>query len=288
MKIFVAGAAGVIGRLLLPKLLEAGHEVVGMTHKEENRAFIENCGAQAVIADVFDREAIFASIRKAQPQVVIHQLTSLSQRNFLDNSRIRIEGTRNIVDASLAIGVEQMIAQSISWAYEAGEEPATEETPLDVNASEPRKRTIEGIYSLEKAVAEIPKHVILRYGMLYGQGTWYDTNGFMAEEIRQGRATATEAIVSFLHVEDAANAAVLALNWPSGPVNLVDDEPAKGLDWLSIYSEAIGASVPIVQEGREGWERGASNTKARMEYGWSPLYPSWRSGFARSLNVQKE
>ncbi|KTD86160.1 polysaccharide biosynthesis protein [Paenibacillus etheri] len=85
-----------------------------MTHKEENRAFIEKCGAQAVIADVFDREAIFASIHKAQPEVVIHQLTSLSQRNFSDNSRIRIEGTRNIVDASLATGVEQIIAQSIS------------------------------------------------------------------------------------------------------------------------------------------------------------------------------
>jgi nucleoside-diphosphate-sugar epimerase len=288
MKIFVAGAAGVIGRLLLPKLLEAGHEVVGMTHKEENRAFIEKCGAQAVIADVFDREAIFSSIHKAQPEMVIHQLTSLSQRNFSDNSRIRIEGTRNIVDASLAAGVEQIIAQSISWAYEAGEEPTTEETPLDLKALEPRRRTIEGIYSLEKAVAEIPNHVILRYGMLYGQGTWYDTKGYMAEEIRQERMTATDAVVSFLHVEDAANAAVLALNWPSGPVNIVDDEPAKGLDWLSAYSDTIGAPAPNVQEGRAGWERGASNTKARMDYEWSPLYPSWRSGFARSLNVQSE
>lgn len=288
MKIFVAGAAGVIGRQLLPKLLEAGHEVVGMTHKEENRAFIEKCGAQAVIVNVFDREAIFASIHKAQPEVVIHQLTSLSQRNFSDNSRIRIEGTRNIVDASLAAGVEQIIAQSISWAYEAGEVPATEETPLDLKALEPRRRTIEGIYSLEKAVAEIPNHVILRYGMLYGQGTWYDTNGYMAEEIRQERMTATDAVVSFLHVEDAANAAVLALNWPSGPVNIVDDEPAKGLDWLSAYSDTIGAPAPNVQEGRAGWERGASNTKARMDYEWSPLYPSWRSGFARSLNVQSE
>ncbi|WP_339270916.1 NAD(P)-dependent oxidoreductase [Paenibacillus sp. FSL R5-0470] len=288
MKIFVAGAAGVIGRLLLPKLLEAGHEVVGMTHKEEKRAFIEKCGAQAVIADVFDREAIFASIHKAQPEVVIHQLTSLSQRNFSDNSRIRIEGTRNIVDASLAAGVEQIIAQSISWAYEAGDVPATEETPLDLKALEPRRRTIEGIYSLEKAVAEIPNHVILRYGMLYGQGTWYDTNGYMAEEIRQERMTATDAVVSFLHVEDAANTAVLALNWPSGPVNIVDDEPAKGLDWLSAYSDTIGAPAPNVQEGRAGWERGASNTKARMDCEWSPLYPSWRSGFARSLNVQSE
>lgn len=172
------------------------------------------------------------------------------------------------MDASLATGVEQIIAQSISWAYETGEEPATEETPLDLKALEPRKRTIEGICSLEKAVAEIPNHVILRYGMLYGQGTWYDFNGYMAEAIRQGSVTATDAVMSFLHVEDAANAAALALNWPSGPVNIVDDEPAKGMDWLSIYSEAIGVPAPIVQEGREGWERGASNMKARMVYEW--------------------
>ncbi|MEK3767779.1 NAD(P)-dependent oxidoreductase [Paenibacillus sp. FSL R5-0887] len=283
MRIFVAGAAGVIGRLLLPKLLQAGHEVIGLTHKEENKTILESIGAQAVIADVYERESIFAAIQAAQPEVVIHQLTSLSQRNFADNSRIRIEGTRNIVDASLTNGVKQIIAQSISWAYEAGEGPATENTPLDANASESRMRTIEGIRSLEKAVAEIPNHVILRYGMLYGQGTWYDAAGLMTEEIRQGRLTATEAVTSFLHVEDAANAAALALNWPSGPVNIVDNEPARGIDWVPVFSEILGAPRPPLHMGREGWERGASNTKARMDYGWSPSYPSWRSGFAQSL-----
>lgn len=256
MKIFVAGAAGVIGRLLLPKLLQAGHEVIGLTHKEENKTILESIGAQAVIADVYERESIFAAIRAAQPEVVIHQLTSLSQRNFADNSRIRIEGTRNIVDASLASGVEQIIAQSISWAYEAGEGPATENTPLDTNASELRMRTIDGIRSLEKAVAEIPNHVILRYGMLYGQGTWYNSAGLMTEEIRHGRLTATEAVTSFLHVEDAANAAALALNWPSGPVNIVDNEPARGIDWMPVFSELLGAPGPASQMGREGWERG--------------------------------
>jgi nucleoside-diphosphate-sugar epimerase len=283
MRIFVAGAAGVIGRSLLPKLLQAGHEVIGLTHKEENKTILESLGAQAVIADVYERESIFAAIQAAQPEVVIHQLTSLSQRNFADNSKIRIEGTRNIVDASLTSGVKQIIAQSISWAYEAGEGPATENTPLDTNASESRMRTIEGIRSLEKAVAEIPNHVILRYGMLYGQGTWYDAAGLMTEEIRQGRLTATEAVTSFLHVEDAANAAALALNWPSGPVNIVDNEPARGIDWVPVFSEILGAPRPPLQMGREGWERGASNTKARMDYGWSPSYPSWRSGFAQSL-----
>lgn len=282
MRIFVAGAAGVIGRSLLPKLLQAGHEVIGLTHKEENKTILESLGAQAVIADVYERESIFAAIQAAQPEVVIHQLTSLSQRNFADNSKIRIEGTRNIVDASLTSGVKQIIAQSISWAYEAGEGPATENTPLDTNASESRMRTIEGIRSLEKAVAEIPNHVILRYGMLYGQGTWYDAAGLMTEEIRQGRLTATEAVTSFLHVEDAANAAALALNWPSGPVNIVDNEPARGIDWVPVFLKSWEL-LDLLCIWAEGWERGASNTKARMDYGWSPSYPSWRSGFAQSL-----
>lgn len=287
MRIFVAGAAGVVGRLLLPKLIQEGHEVIGMTHRAENKELIERMGAQAVIADAFDRDNIFSSIHEARPEVVIHQLTSLSSRNFSDNSRIRLEGTRNIVDASLAFGVDRMIAQSISWAYAPGEGAASEDVLLDVNARAPRKMMIDGVSSLERTVAEIPNYVILRYGMLYGQGTWYDQNGFMAEEVFQRRVPATDGVMSFLHVEDAAHAALLALNWPSGPINIVDDEPARGIDWLPVYSKALGAPAPITQPGKEQWERGASNTKARLDFGWNPLYPTWRSGFSETLNRTK-
>lgn len=139
---------------------------------------------------------------------------------------------------------------------------------------------IEGVVSLEKAAAEIANHVILRYGMFYGPGTWYEANGLMARTAKEGRLPATDGIQSFLHVEDAANAALLALDWPSGPVNIVDDEPAAGTEWLPVYAEAVGAGAPDYQTGRNGWERGASNAKARNEYGWVPLYPTWRSGFS--------
>ncbi|AZS15213.1 NAD-dependent epimerase/dehydratase family protein [Paenibacillus lutimineralis] len=278
MKIFVAGAAGVIGRLLLPKLVKAGHQVVGMTRNSERTELIRSLGAEDLVLDIFDREAVFSAMKDIRPDVVIHQLTSLSDRNFQDNARIRIEGTRNLVDAAQAAGVKRMIAQSIAWAYEPGDQPASEEDSLDMDAPLPRKTSIDGIVALEQAVAEISEHVILRYGMFYGPGTWYDIDGEMAKQVQNHQLLATDAVMSFLHVEDAAHAALLALNWPSGPINIVDDEPAAGIDWLPIYAKALQAPAPEYQEGRQGWERGASNDKARIVYGWEPLYPTWRTG----------
>lgn len=282
MKILVAGATGAVGRLLLPKLIRDGHEVIGLTQNAAKKPLIKT-GATAIVANIFDRQAVQTVFAQTRPEVVIHQLTSLSSRDFADNTRIRIEGTRNLMDAALMTGVRCVIAQSISWAYEPGEGLAAEEVPLHLAAAEPRKTTIEGIFALEKAVAEIPNHVILRYGMFYGPGTWYERNGFMAEQVGQGLVPATEGITSFLHVEDAAEAAVSALAWPSGAVNIVDDEPARGVDWLPIYAQALGAPAPETSADRKEWERGASNRKARQQYGWQPLYPTWRSGFLDSL-----
>jgi nucleoside-diphosphate-sugar epimerase len=284
MKIFVAGATGVVGRLLLPILIRAGHEVIGMTHSEEKKGTILDMGARAIVADALDREEILTVIDEVRPEVVIHQLTSLSSRNFSDNTRIRMEGTRNLVDASLAAGVNRIIAQSISFAYEPGDNPATEEVPLDIHAPMPRRTTIDGVAALEKIVTEIPHYVILRYGLLYGPDSWYDMEGFMADQVRLKQLPATDGVSSFLHTEDAANAALLALDWPSGPVNIVDDEPASGMEWLPVYASALGAPKPDVQPGQSNrGERGASNAKARREYGWKPFYPTWRTGFAQSL-----
>ncbi|MFF2090875.1 NAD-dependent epimerase/dehydratase family protein [Paenibacillus sp. NPDC058174] len=283
MKIFVAGSSGVIGRFLLPKLVKAGHEVTGMTHNPEQLQVIEALGAKAIVADAFDREGMIAAIGEIKPDAVIHQLTSLSSWSSADNARIRVEGTRNLVDAAKQAGVKKMIAQSISWAYEPGDAPASEEVPLDIHAAAPRKTTIDGIAALEKAVAEIPEHVILRYGTLYGPHTWYDSKGAMADKARNRELPATAGITSFLHVEDAANAALLALNWPSGTFNIVDDEPAPGTEWLPVYTDALQAPAPEIQHGSSGWERGASNAKARNEYGWMPKYPTWRAGFVQAL-----
>lgn len=283
MKILVAGATGVIGRSLLPILVREGHEVFGMTRNEASKNAISGMGASPLVADALDRQSVIDSLREARPEIVIHQLTSLSNYSLEDNARIRTLGTRNLVDASQAAGVRRMIAQSISWTYEPGHHPATEEVPLDLEAPQPRKTTVDGVLALEQAAAEMPEYVILRYGLLYGPGTWYDRNGLMAGKVRRKELKATEGVTSFLHVEDAARAAVAALEWPNGPVNVVDDEPAPGTEWLPLYAAAIGAPEPDIQEGSNRGERGAANAKARKDYGWEPLYPTWREGFLASL-----
>jgi nucleoside-diphosphate-sugar epimerase len=214
---------------------------------------------------------------------VIHQLTALKDWNLEDNARIRKEGTRNLVDAAIASGAKRLIAQNIAWAYGPGESPASETDGLDIEAAPPRKTTIEGVVALERAVAEMPSHVILRYGMLYGPDTWYAPDGLIADRVRRREMPATDGFTSFLHVEDAAQAAVLALDWPDGIVNIVDDEPAAGTEWLPYYAALLGAPAPEIKPGRAGWERGASNAKARRKYGWTPMYGSWRNGFEKSL-----
>lgn len=143
---------------------------------------------------------------------------------------MRTEGTRNLVTAAEAAGVERIVAQSVAWAYVAGDNPAGEETALDLWASEPRSTTVLGVAALEQAVHELPEGVVLRYGALYGPGTWYSVGGRHGEEARERRLVADDAVTSFVHVVDAARAAAQALDWPSGAVNICDDEPAPGID----------------------------------------------------------
>ncbi|PGM48672.1 dTDP-glucose 4,6-dehydratase [Bacillus cereus] len=279
MKIFVAGATGAIGRNLLPMLINEGHTVYAMIRSDSQKESLKNLGVLPVIADVFNRKEVFSVLKETLPDVVIHQLTALSTWNLEDNARIRIEGTRNLVDAAKNVGVKKIIAQSISWAYESGDKLATETDPLDFYAPMPRQVTINGIAKLEETVSELPEAVILRYGTLYGPGTWYAENGVFANQVRNNEIIATDGMSSFIHVEDAARAAVLALDWSSGIVNIVDDSPVTSKEWLPIYAAAIEAPEPKVQVWKNSWERGASNNKARKEYGWKPLFPSWSEWF---------
>ncbi|MED1090938.1 NAD(P)-dependent oxidoreductase [Bacillus paramycoides] len=279
MKIFVAGATGVIGRNLLPMLINEGHTVYAMIRSDSQKESLKNLGVLPVIADVFNRKEVFSVLKETLPDVVIHQLTALSTWNLEDNARIRIEGTRNLVDAAKNVGVKKIIAQSISWAYESGDKLATETDPLDFYAPMPRQVTINGIAKLEETVSELPEAVILRYGTLYGPGTLYAENGVFANQVRNNEIIATDGMSTFIHVEDAARAAVLALDWSSGIVNIVDDSPVTSKEWLPIYAAAIEAPEPKVQVWKNSWERGASNNKARKEYGWKPLFPSWSEWF---------
>jgi nucleoside-diphosphate-sugar epimerase len=276
-RIFLAGATGVIGSRLLPRLVAAGHDVVGMTRRPESAARLEAVGAAAVVADALDRDAVLAAVERARPDVVIHQLTDLAGGPSAANAFLREHGTRNLVDAALAAGVGRIVAQSIAWAYAPGDYPADEQTPLDTAAPEPRQTTVRGVAALESAVREVPEWVVLRYGLLYGPGTWFAHDGLRAEMARAGRLTADADVSSFVHADDAADAAVAALAWPSGAVNLCDDEPTPGWEWVPAFCAAVGADPPPVATGeRAGWARGASNRHAREDLGWVPGYPTWR------------
>jgi nucleoside-diphosphate-sugar epimerase len=262
-------------------LIAAGHAVIGTTRTEEKAGVLQTMGATPVVVDAFDRERLAAAVRAAQPDVVMHQLTDLSARDSAANARMRTAGTRHLVDAARAAGVRRLVAQSIAWAYEPGPGPADESVPLDLAAPAPRRTLIEGVQALETTAAEVEDAVVLRYGLFYGPGTWYAPDGIIADQVRRGEVPADASISSFIHVDDAARAALLALDWPPGIVNIVDDEPASGAIWLPVYAASLGAPAPRVTPGQQRGARGATNRRARHSLHWRPTYPSWRDGFVR-------
>jgi len=244
MRVLLAGSTGVVGRRLVPLLVAEGHHVVALTRRHERVPALRAAGAHPAVVDVRDAGALAATVRDAAPDVVLHQLTDLAAADLAANSELRVIGTRNLVDAALAAGARRIVAQSIAWAYAGGEEPADEGTPLDLDAPEPRAGTVRGIAALEAAVSEAPEWVALRYGMFYGPGTWFAPDGLRAADAHAGRLVADGEVTSFLHVDDAAAAAVAALGWPSGAVNVCDDEPAAARDWVPAFCAAVGAPPP--------------------------------------------
>jgi nucleoside-diphosphate-sugar epimerase len=280
-RIFVAGATGVIGRRLVPLLIEQGHAVTGLVRRPADAKWLRGLGAEAVVGDVFDRDGLLRAVYRAAPGVVMHQLTDLRDRDFGANSEIRTTGTRYLMDAALAARARRVVAQSIAWAYEPGDVPADESVPLDLGASGSRLRTVQGVAALETEIQEAPEWVVLRYGLLYGPGTWYDRDGLMAAQAARGELAADGDVSSFVHVDDAAGAAAEALEWPSGAVNVCDDEPAAGRDWVPEFCRAVGVASPSVSGAgaRQGWARGAANEYARKGLNWTPGWPSWRERF---------
>ncbi|GCD97009.1 NAD-dependent epimerase/dehydratase family protein [Embleya hyalina] len=281
MHVLLAGSTGVLGRRVVPALVAAGHRVTALTRRADAAVDPRAPGVTVVSADVYNRESLARAVARAEPDVVMHQLTDLSRADLEANARMRRVGTRNLVDAAHAAGVRRIVAQSIAWVYEAGDEPADETTPLDDTTTQPRRGTIEGVIALETAVREAPEWVVLRYGLLYGPDTWYAKDGIKADDARAGRLPGGRDVSSFVHVDDAAEAAVAALHWPSGVVNVVDDEPATADAWAPVFARAVGAPPPatVGDAPRADWARGADNHFARKHLGWSLTHPSWRSGF---------
>lgn len=279
MRIFITGASGVIGRILIPVLVAKGYEVGGMTKSQEKASLLQQLGAIPFVANIFEKEQVQKVFQQFQPDAIIHQVTALSNLNVEENARIRTIGTRHVAEAAKEVNVKRFIAQSIAWAYEPGTTIATEKDSLDVQAIGKRKMTIDGIVALENVVQEMSNAIILRYGALYGPGTWYAPDGMMAQQFISGKAIVNDGMTSFIHIEDAVHATVQALDWKEGIYNIVDDTPVIVRDWGTNYAHHLQAPIPIYQSGKAGWERGASNIKAKLAGGWTLVYPSWKEGF---------
>jgi nucleoside-diphosphate-sugar epimerase len=302
MRVFVAGATGLIGSQAVRLLLDSGHEVSAIAREEAAAERLRRLGAGVSVTDVFDVELLRGAMAMAEPQVVMHQLTSLPARldsadaaaSFADNDRVRVEGTRALVDAAAAAGAERVVAQSIAFAYAPeGDWVKDEDAPLFLDAPSPWGGSVGAVAELERQVLEARgmDGVVLRYGSLYGPGTWYE--GAIADAVRAGAMPLIgdgEAMQSFTHVEDAGSAAVAALTGPPGVYNVVDDDPVRARDWLPLFARSLGAPEPprlSVEEGleRAGWtavhrmteQRGASNSRARDRMEWEPSRPSWRA-----------
>ena len=310
MRIFVAGATGVIGRPLVAALLGAGHEVTALARTPEKARGLEAQGAEAAIADAFDAERVREAVVGARPEVLIDQLTALPRtmnvRKYLEalepTDRLRGETTPTFLAAAREAGARRVIFQSVAFS-------TVMEGPwvLDETAPLLDWPHLAGLRKMERLVlgAEALEGVVLRYGFLYGPGTWYAPDGFMAELARKRQLAiigSGEGRSSFIHVDDAAAATVLALDQGKpGIYNITDDEPVPQRLWVPELARLIGARKPLhlpawvvrLMVGRYfvlmGTQlRGNANAKARAELGFEPRFPDWREGFAAVFGGARE
>jgi nucleoside-diphosphate-sugar epimerase len=316
MKVFVAGATGAIGRALVPKLVARDHEVVGMTGSAAKQDLVRSLGARPAVADALDPDAVAQAVASADPEVIVHQLTALSGKmsirearhperfsGAITTARLRTEGTDHLLAAGRAVGARRFVAQSFGSFRFAGTGGAkqTEADPVD---PDPRQTGLEAILYLEQAVTTIEwgEGLALRYGGFYGPGTGISLapDAVMAGPIRKRRFPIIGdggGVWSLVHVDDAAAATAIAVErGEPGIYYVVDDEPAPVREWLPVLARALGAKPPrriprwlgrlvagematlMMTEAR-----GASNEKAKREFGWQLQYPSWRQGFAQGL-----
>ncbi|HKB50859.1 MAG TPA: NAD(P)-dependent oxidoreductase [Solirubrobacterales bacterium] len=311
MKILVAGASGAMGKQLLPRLVAGGHEVVGMTRSAGKAEAVRALGAAPAVADALDPEQVARAVAEAEPDAIVHELTALSgsldmrnfDRDFAPTNRLRTEATDHLLSAGREVGVQRFIAQSFAgWPYARQGGPVKSEgDPLDPAPVPSTRQTLEAIRHLEDAVtgAEWTVGIALRYGGFYGPGTSLAVDGEHAEMIRRRGfpiVGSGAGVWSFVHIEDAAEATVAALErGQRGVYNVVDDEPAPVREWLPAVASALGAKPPrrvprwigrlLAGEATAIMMtevRGASNAKAKRELSWRPRHPSWRQGIAEA------
>ena len=300
MRVFVAGASGAIGSRLVPQLIDQGHEVIGTCRSPERTERLHALGAEPVVLDLLDPEAVRQAVVHAKPEAIIHQATALTglsdfrhfDRSFAQTNRLRTEGTNALLAAAREAGVHRFVAQSYASARYArvGGPVKTEDDPLDPTPVPAMRETEAAMAYLDQIVTDAGG-IALRYGGFYG-----DPDDALVAAVRAGKFPVVGnggGVSSFIHLDDAAAATVLSLEHDqAGVYHIVDDEPAPMREWLPVLAEILGAKPPrhvprwlarliageaVVMMATES--RGASNAKAKRELGWTLRYPSWRQGF---------
>ena len=300
MRVFVAGASGAIGTRLVPQLIDRGHEVVGTFRSPGNAERIRALGAEPIALDLLDPRAVRTAVLETEPEAIVHQATALADvrfsrhfdRSFAQTNRLRTEGTDALLAAAREAGVRRFVAQSFASLRHArvGGPVKTEDDPLDPSPLPAMRESAAAMRYLDQAVTDAGG-IALRYGGFYGA-----PNDGLIEPVRRRQFPIVgdgDGVFSFIHLDDAAAATVLALeHGEAGIYNVVDDEPAPVREWLPVLASALGAKPPrrvprwlarllagevAVMIGTES--SGASNAKAKRELGWTPRHPSWRQGF---------
>jgi nucleoside-diphosphate-sugar epimerase len=300
MRVFVAGASGALGSRLVPQLIDAGHEVIGSHNSPTSAERLRTLGAKPVMLDLLDAGAVRKAVLNSEPEVIVHQATALANakwgrsfdKAFAKTNQLRSKGTDALLAAARMAGVRRFVAQSnanLRYARDGGP-VKTEDDPLDPKPVAGAVEAKTAINHLDDAVVAAGG-IALRYGFFYGAA-----NDALVEPVRRRQFPIIGdggGVSSWIHLDDAAAATVLALG-RDGPAiyNIVDDEPAPVRDWLPVLAQALDAKPPwrfptwlarlvagrpAVMMGTEAC--GASNAKAKRELGWTPRYPSWRTGF---------
>jgi nucleoside-diphosphate-sugar epimerase len=300
MRVFVAGASGALGSQLVPQLIEAGHDVIGTYNSPTSAELLRTLGAKPVMLDLLDTRAVRKAVLENEPEAIVHQATALGNakwgrnfdKTFARTNELRTGGTDALLAAAREAAVRRFVAQSFaSYRYARDGGPVkTENDPLDPSPPANGQQSFAAMAYLDRTVTEAGG-IALRYGLFYGAA-----NDGLIEPVRKRQYPIIGdggGITSWIHLEDAAAATVLALEQDGpGIYNIVDDEPAPVRDWLPVLAQALGAKPPrrfptwlarlfageaAVLMGTDA--RGASNAKAKRELGWTPRYPSWRQGF---------
>jgi 2-alkyl-3-oxoalkanoate reductase len=300
MRVLVAGASGAVGTRLVPQLIDAGHEVIGTSTSAAGAERVRALGAKPVVLDLLDPSAVRKAVLASEPEAIIHEATALGDvsftrnfdRTFATTNRLRTEGTDALLAAAREAGVRRFVAQSyasVQYAREGGP-VKSEDDPVDPTPVPSMRESLAAMRHLEQAVTEAGG-IALRSGTFYGAA-----NDGLIDPVRKRQFPIIGeggGVWSFIHLDDAAAAAVLALErGEAGVYNIVDDEPAPVREWLPVLADALGAKPPRrfprwlarlfageagVMLGTDA--RAASNAKAKRELGWTLRHPSWREGF---------